>query len=98
VPHPSLARQCVSTTLRWSTALLEGPYGKRPSATARYALTPTDIEFVSAANYVSESILNLLMEELGSSNTNSSERIHHSSRECFMTESRDGDVTPTNGS
>jgi hypothetical protein len=37
VPHPSLARQCVSTTLRLSTALLEGPYGKRPSATARYA-------------------------------------------------------------
>lgn len=99
VPYPSLARQCVSTTLRRSTAILGGPYRKRPSdATTRYASPPTDIEFVSVAYYVSELILNLLMEELGSSNTNSSERIHHSSRECFMTESRDGNVTPTDGS
>lgn len=99
VPYPSLTRQCVSTTLRRSTAVLGGPYGKRPrDATTRYASPPTDIEFVSVAYYVSELILNLLMEELGSPNMNSNERVHHPSRECFMTESRDGDVTPTVGS
>jgi hypothetical protein len=60
---------------------------------------PADSEFVGMANYIMDSIHNLL--ESGSktfSNSNSSGGSHHPSRECFMAETSDGHVSSTSDS
>jgi hypothetical protein len=60
---------------------------------------PTSGEFIGMADYIVDSIHNLLELGLGMlSNSNSSEGSHHPSRECFMAKTSDGHVSSTNDS
>ena len=76
------------------------PFGLRnATATAGHLLSlrmvkpPTDSKFVGVVEHDPETLYGLLAEELeSSSSSDSSKGSHHPSRECFMTQTPEGDV------
>ena len=56
-------------------------------------LPPTNNEFMGVIEHVTESLHNLLTEELGSSSGSDSSRgSHHPSHECFMAGTPEGPI------